>query len=46
MVDIVWTVAANYSPLADYYYESSDVPEGESLIEKLQVFYFLVGSRF
>ena len=34
---MIWTVSAQYSPIEDYYYEGTDVPEGESLIEKLQV---------
>ena len=37
VVDVVWTILANYSPIEDYFYEGVDVPEAESLIEKLQV---------
>ena len=36
-LDVVWTVSADYTPIEDYYYEGVDVPEGESLIEKIQV---------
>lgn len=34
-----WTVAASYQPFSydDYFYEGSEVPEGEMLIEKIKV---------
>jgi len=39
VLDIEWTVTADYASFSaeDYFYEGSEVPEGEALIEKIQV---------
>ena len=38
-MNVTWTVAATYQPFSydDYFYEGSEVPEGEMLIEKIKV---------
>lgn len=38
-MNVTWTVAASYQPFSydDYFYEGSEVPEGEMLIEKIKV---------
>ena len=42
MLNLAWTVAASYQPFSydDYFYEGSEVPEGEMLIEKIKVIQF------
>lgn len=39
VLDVEWTVTADYASFSaeDYFYEGSEVPEGEALIEKIQV---------
>ncbi|XP_046642904.1 uncharacterized protein LOC124328244 isoform X1 [Daphnia pulicaria] len=38
VLNLAWTVAASYQPFSydDYFYEGSEVPEGEMLIEKIK----------
>lgn len=38
ILNLSWTVAASYQPFSydDYFYEGSEVPEGEMLIEKIK----------
>jgi hypothetical protein len=42
VLNLAWTVAASYQPFSydDYFYEGSEVPEGEMLIEKIKVIQF------
>lgn len=39
VLDVEWTVTADYASFSaeDYFYEGGEVPEGEAVIEKIQV---------